>query len=99
MNDLISQIEKAFDYRGDVTLSLKGGRSMVGFIFNREAKGSKRCPEAFLEIMPSGTSEKLLIKYSEVSSIDFTGEDTAAGKSWEDWMAKEEAKKKAGVHV
>ena len=94
MSDLNTEIEKAFDYRGDVTLHLKDGRQVAGYIYNREAKGSSRCPEPFVEIMAATSPEKTRFKYSEISSIAFTGEDTAAGKSWEEWLAKEAAKKK-----
>jgi len=99
MTEFEQKIEKAFDYRGDITLQLKNKTSVVGYVFNREHKGSKRCAEPFLEIMPGTTTEKVLVKYSEISSIEFTGEDTAAGKSWDDWMAKEEAKKKTPSHA
>lgn len=99
MSNLNDVIEKAFDYRGDVTLSLKGGRSIVGYVYNREIKGSSRCAEPFLEIMPENSSEKLLFKCSEIEKILFTGEDPAAGKSWEEWIAKEEAKKKTAAKV
>ncbi len=95
MADLIADIEKAFDYRGDVTLRLKDGRAIVGFLSNREVKGAHRCPDPFVEMMLQGQTEKTLIKYSEIQSVALTGEDTAAGKSWEDWMAKEKAGGKA----
>ncbi len=95
MSDLNADIEKAFDYRGDVTLTLKDGRQIVGFVSNREPKGASRCREPFVEMMLGGNSEKQLIKYTEIVGIAFTGKDTAAGKSWEEWTAKEEAKKKA----
>jgi hypothetical protein len=97
MNEFEQLVEKAFDYRGDVTLQLKDGRSLVGYVFNREHQGSKRCSEPFLELMPSTSPDKVPFKYSEISTIQFTGEDTAAGKSWDEWMVKEEAKKKAAV--
>lgn len=93
MSELATTVEKAFDYRGDVTIHLKDGKQVVGYVFNREPKGSSRCKEPYLEVMLESSEEKPLIKFSDVSKIDFTGEDTAAGKSWEDWQAKEEAKK------
>jgi len=99
MSDLIADIDKAFDYRGDVTLRLKDGRVIAGFMSNREAKGARRCPEPFVEMMLAGETDKTIIKYSEIQSVALTGEDTAAGKSWEDWMAKEEAIKKAADQV
>ena len=94
MEDLNTVVEKAFDYRGDVTLRLKDGRSVVGYLFNREPRGSLRCREPFLEMMIEGQVEKLIFKYSGIESIAFTGEDTAAGRSWEEWLVKEETKKK-----
>ena len=33
--DLRNALEKAFDYRGDVTLTLKSGERIEAFIFNR----------------------------------------------------------------
>jgi len=95
MSDLPAEIEKAFDYRGDVTLRLKDGREAVGFLSNRESKGNRRCPEPFVEMMLSGQTEKTIIKYSEIRGVTLTGEDTAAGKSWEEWQAKEKAREKA----
>jgi hypothetical protein len=93
MSDLLNQIEKAFDYRGDVTLDLKDGTNVVGYLFNREPKGTPRCPEPFVEIYPTGKPTPVLIKYSEIAAVRFTGEDAAAGKSWEAWVAKQAAKK------
>lgn len=94
MSELATTVDKAFDYRGDVTVHLKDGKQVVGYVFNRESKGTSRCKEPYLEVMVENSDEKPLIKFSEVSRIEFTGEDTAAGKSWEEWMVKEEAKKK-----
>jgi len=36
-----------------------------------------------------------IIRYSEIASIAFTGEDTANGKSWEAWVSKKESERKA----
>jgi hypothetical protein len=94
MSDLPSQIEKAFDYRGDVTLVLKDGTNVEGYVFNREPKGAPRCPEPFVEIYLKGKTEPQLVKYSEIAAVRLTGEDTAAGKSWEEWQSKQAAKKK-----
>lgn len=93
MSDLNAEIGKAFDYRGDVTLTLKDGRQMVGFMSNRETRGNSRCREPFVEMMLAGNPDKLLIRYAEIAGVAFTGEDTAAGKSWDEWQAKEAARK------
>lgn len=92
MADLSNDLEKAFDYRGDVTLTLKDGREIVGFVFNFEMKGGRRCPEPFVELMIDGQANAL-VRQAEIASVAFTGEDAAAGKSWEDWQAKESARK------
>lgn len=95
MNALEADLEKALDYRGDVTLRLKDGSSVEGYLFNRNSKGSKRCPEPFVELMLKGEEKPRLVRYAAIQSVAFTGEDTAAGKSWEEWVAKEEARKKS----
>jgi len=95
MDDLHATIEKAFDYRGDVTLDLKDGRQIVGYLTNREPRGTRAHPQPFLEMMLDGRDELLRVNYSDVAAVHFTGEDASAGKSWEEWVAKHEALKKA----
>ncbi len=97
MSDFIESIEKAFDYRGDVTVRLKDGTSLVGFLFNREARGTSRCHEPFIEMMFENSAETRLVPCSRIAGVEFTGADPAAGKSWEEWQAKEAAKKKDAV--
>ncbi|MSR65632.1 MAG: hypothetical protein EXS18_07620 [Verrucomicrobiae bacterium] len=93
MSDILALIEKAFDYRGDVTIDLKDGSDVVGFVSNRYATGSKTNPEPRIELMVEGRDDKLVIEYADIQDIRFTGEDTAAGKSWADYQAKQAAKK------
>jgi hypothetical protein len=95
MSDLNESIHKAYDYRGDVTVTLKDGSAVVGFLFNREMRATSRCPEPFVEMMVEGSDDKKLIPVSKIAKVELTGEDMAAGKSWEEWVAKEEARKKA----
>ncbi len=88
--ELAEAVELAFDYRGDVTLALKSGEQVVGYIFNRVAAG----PKPLLELFPtSGGQRKVL--YAEIASIAFSGEDTASGKSWEAWATKKESERRA----
>ena len=93
--ELNALIEKAFDYRGDVTVDLKDGRQVVGYQSNRNFQGAEHCREPFIEMMLADQPELACIPCRDIASIRFTGEDTAAGKSWEEWVAKEAAKKKA----
>jgi hypothetical protein len=84
-------IEVAFDYRGDVTLDLASGETVVGYIFNRNSAAS---PPA-LQIFPRDQPGSRVIPYAAVRAIAFTGEDTASGKSWETWVQKKESERKA----
>lgn len=87
-------LEQAFDYRGDVTITLKTGVRLEGYIFDRVS--SPRMHESIVRLMPKHTSERVAIPYSEIAGLAFTGRDTAAGKSWEAWMKKYWEKKAAG---
>ena len=91
--ELTEAVELAFDYRGDVTIALKSGQSLVGYLFNRQVRGS----ESSLELFPSGSSLAQKICYNEILAIAFTGEDTATGKSWEAWISKKESERQAEV--
>jgi hypothetical protein len=89
--ELFELIEAAFDYRGDVTLELKDGSTLEGYVFHREPKGA----EPYIQIFPKGESDSKIIQYWDIVAIAFTGEDTAFGKSWEAWIAKSESLRKA----
>ena len=91
--ELSEAVELAFDYRGDVTVSLKSGESLNGYLFNRQVKGS----ESYLEVFPSDSSDTRQIRYDQIAAIAFTGEDTATGKSWETWIAKKDSERRAEV--
>ncbi|MEO6112380.1 MAG: hypothetical protein ABIQ24_11235, partial [Nitrospiraceae bacterium] len=86
-------VELAFDYRGDVTVSLKSGESLSGYLFNRQVNGS----DSYLEVFPSDSSGARHIRYDQIAAIAFTGEDTATGKSWETWIAKKDLERRAEV--
>jgi hypothetical protein len=86
-------LEKAFDYRGDVTLTLANASTLEGYLFDRHAEANlARCQIRLLR--PDGT--RATVPYSEIRSLAFSGRDTAAGKSWEAWVTKYLAKKAAG---
>jgi hypothetical protein len=91
--ELAEAVDLAFDYRGDVTVSLKFGESLSGYLFNRQVNSS----DSYLEVFPSDGSDVRLIRYDEVATIAFTGEDTATGKSWEAWIAKKDSERRAEV--
>lgn len=84
-------VEIAFDYRGDVTLELVSGETISGYIFNRNSAADS----PFLQLFPKDQPGTRDIPYADVTSIAFTGEDTASGKSWETWVKKKESERKA----
>lgn len=89
--ELAEAVEQAFDYRGDVSLELRSGRIVEGYVSNRDSKGS----EPFLQIFPRDGADLQTIAYADVTTINFTGKDTASGKSWEAWVTKKEAQRRA----
>lgn len=84
-------IELAFDYRGDVTLTLCSGETVTGYIYNRQVTPS----DSYLELFPVDRPDTQRIPYSDITTIAFTGEDTANGKSWEAWVSKKESERRA----
>lgn len=84
-------VELAFDYRGDVTLSLRSGESVSGYLFNRQVSGDA----SYLELFPVDQPSPQRIAYRSIESITFTGEDTANGKSWEAWVSKKDSDRRA----
>jgi len=93
--EIRTALEKAFDYRGDVTITRKDGSRVEGYIFDRRSTGP-RLGDCFVRLLPKGSDEKLSIRYSDVVRLEFTGKDTAAGKSFETWVKKYREKKQAG---
>lgn len=87
-------LEKAFDYRGDVTITLKNGGKVEGYVFDRRA--GKALADSFVRIFPAQSDEKLSIAYTEIAALSFSGRDTAAGKSFDAWVRKYWEKRKAG---
>ena len=87
-------LEKAFDYRGDVSITLKSGEKIDGYIFDR--RSGKSLTDSVIRLYPKSGNQKISISYAEIGALAFTGKDTAAGKSWEAWMKKYQEKKAAG---
>ena len=93
--DLRQALEKAFDYRGDITITRKDGSKLEGYIFDRHSQGAT-LRDCYVRVFPKTSDEKVRLPYSEVARLEFTGKDTAAGKSFETWVKKYNEKKKAG---
>ena len=91
LTDLQKQIEAAYDFRGHVTITFKTGAVLEGFIFNRQFENPKLAQDNFIEVMLKGTAEGKRFSISELDSVSLTGEDCAAGKSYEDYLKKKAA--------
>ena len=87
-------LEKAFDYRGDVTIARKDGSKIEGYLFDR--RSGKTLADSVVRLIPKDSSQKIAIPYSDIASLAFSGRDTAAGRSFEAWMKKYAEKKAAG---
>ena len=92
--EIRTALEKAFDYRGDVSITLKSGEKIDGYIFDR--RSGKSLTDSVIRLYPKSGNQKISISYADIGALAFTGKDTAAGKSWEAWMKKYEEKKAAG---
>ena len=77
-------VERAFDYRGDVTVVRQDGSEVIGYLFNRNAEVARR----FVQMFDRAGEGPLTIPYAEIRTIRFTGKDTAAGKSYEAWLRR-----------
>jgi hypothetical protein len=87
--------EKAFDYRGDLTITLKNGEKIEGYIFDRKNDGATLA-DCTVRVLPRNRPDKIRIAYSDIAALAFSGKDTAAGKSFEAWVKKYREKKAAG---
>lgn len=92
--EIRSALEKAFDYRGDVTITRKDGTKVEGYLFDRRTGAA--LADSLVRIFPKDSNQKISVSYAEIAALAFTGRDTAAGKSWEAWMKKYAEKKAAG---
>jgi len=93
--EILEALEKAFDYRGDLTITLKSGQKVEGYLFDRKIKGPSLA-DCFVRVMPKDGTDKVSVPYSEIAALAFTGRDTAAGKSFAAWVKKYNEKKAAG---
>jgi hypothetical protein len=91
--DLKNALEKAFDYRGDVTLTLKSGEKIEAYIFNRHTGAT--LADSWVQYFASNAPDKRKIAYDQIARLEF-GKDRAAGKHWEDWVKAWNEKKAAG---
>jgi hypothetical protein len=93
-HELRDALEKAFDYRGDVTVTTKDGKQIEGYIFDRVAGAT--LSSSFVRLLPKDSNQREKIAYADIAALAFSGRDPAAGKSWEAWVRKYWEKKSTG---
>ncbi len=72
-------VERAFRFRGDVTLTTADGGETTGYLYNRDAAA----PEPYVQLFEAGGGRDLSFPYAAITGIRFTGRDTASGKHFE----------------
>jgi hypothetical protein len=87
-------LEKAFDYRGDITVTRKDGSTVQGYLYDRRT--GKTLADSLVRLMPNDGSSRVSVAYSDIAALAFTGRDTAAGKTFDAWVKKYWEKKAAG---
>ena len=87
---LLAALEQAFDYRGDVTLTLASNERVTGYIFDRRTGAD--LSSSSLRLMPAPphprAGEKLSVPYADIARVEFSGKDAAHGKTFETWVKK-----------
>jgi len=71
-------LRQAFDYRGDVTLTLDDGTALEGYVANLS--------ETQLALWHRGATAAESVDTARVRRVAFSGRDTAEGRSFETWL-------------
>ena len=79
-------LDEAVDYRGDVTVVLKDGRSVEGFVFDRI--GGADLDATWIRLVRAADGGRERLRGSDIAELRFSGKDTAAGKNWENWLRR-----------
>lgn len=88
--ELRETIEQAFAYRGDVSLLLDDDSVVTGYVFDRRAREALN--DCKLRLIPTrwkaDPHERIVIAYTRVKAVMFSGRDAAGGLAWEVWREK-----------
>lgn len=82
MTAAAATLDAAFDYRGFVTLTRRDGSTVVGYVYNRDAR--------HVELLDETATTRLQIPVEDVAAIALTGEDAAA-KAQAIWQRRQGA--------
>src|SRR5690349_17068313 len=65
--EIRAALEKAFDYRGDVSITLKSGEKIEGYIFDRRTGTS--LSDSLVRLYPKTGSQKVSVLYAEIAAL------------------------------
>ncbi len=82
-------LRAAFDYRGDVTLTLADGSKVEGYVANLD--------EREIRLWNKGSVQTQQVPVEAVRQVELTGRDTASGRSYQTWLRQYEEKKAAAA--
>ena len=72
--EIAALVDRAFHYRGDVTILMAGGDSLTGYLFNRSAHAA----EPFAQLFETATGREVAVPYRSIAGVVFSGRDAAA---------------------
>lgn len=77
--ELERQVEAAFHFRGNVTVTLSDGTAFDAFLFNRELAGWRRREAPYVDVFRAGkVGAPERIPLEAIASVALTGKDPAA---------------------
>jgi len=88
--ELASLLDEAFDYRGDVTLHLANGTTLTGYLFSHDPHS----PEPCVKVYPTHSSDRVTLRTADILGVELSGDDKAAGRSWQAWVQRYDEKKR-----
>ena len=83
---------RALDFRGDVTIELLEGRTIVGYVFDATLQPPA---VASVRVLHHDSDIRERIALASIRSIELTGKDAALGRSWETWIRQYAARRSA----
>ena len=89
----IELLEKAFDFRGDCTLTLTDGTQLTGYIFDRRRGATSA--DSYVRLLPEQGDDKARVSYAQIAKVLFH-KDTAHGRTFEAWVKRYVEKKRKG---
>jgi len=75
--EVAAQIDEAFDFRGHVTVTFTDGKTLEGYMYNREHAPFPK-GEAYIEMIPKDSDQRLRFASATVKSVAITGKDFAS---------------------